>query len=329
MRRRDFITLLGSAVVWPSASLAQRSDRVRRIVVLLGNAEDDPNGKIYSDAFRQSLQELGWTEKRNVRIEYRWAAGRPDLATAYAVEVAALAPDLVLANGTQVVAALQKVTRDIPIVFVVVADPVGAGFVKEFSRPAGNITGFSTFESQIGGKWLELLKEASPSLKSVAVIWDPSFQAFAKVWSAIENSAPKMNVEARSVSLRDPADDIEPILSKFARELEGGVIVLPTPANAAARERIFSLVARYRLPAVYPFRYYATDGGLMSYGFDTVDLYRRSASYVDRILKGEKPADLPVQMPTKYELVINLKTAKKLGLTVAPSLLARADEVIE
>lgn len=329
MRRRDFITLLGSAAVWPCASLAQRPERARRIVVLLGNAEDDPNGKIYSDAFRQSLQELGWTEGRNVRIDYRWAAGRPDRASAYATEVTALAPDLVLANGTQVVAALQKVTRNIPIVFVVVADPVGAGFVKELSHPGGNITGFSTFEPQIGGKWLELLKEARPSLKGAAVIWDPTFRAFAKVWNAIENSAPKMNVQAMSVSLRDPTDDIEPILSKFAREVEGGVIVLPTPTNATARERIFSLVARYRLPAIYPFRYYATDGGLMSYGFDTVDLYRRSASYVDRVLKGEQPADLPVQAPTKFEFVINLRAAAALGLTVPPSLLARADEVIE
>jgi putative ABC transport system substrate-binding protein len=215
------------------------------------------------------------------------------------------------------------------IVFVVVADPVGAGLVKAPSHPGGNITGFSTFEPEIGGKWLELLKEIRPGLQRVAGIWDPAFKGFATIWRVIESSAPRLDMQVTSITLRDPTDDIESALAVFAREPGGGLIVLPTPANANVRDRIFALAARYRLPAVYPFRYFATGGGLMSYGFGTLDLFRRSASYVDRILKGEKPADLPVQAPTKYELIINLKTAKALGLTVPPSMLARADEVIE
>ncbi len=330
MRRREFITLAcGAAAALPLAVRAQQSERTRRIVVLMGNAENDPNGKAYTSAFQQSFRELGWSEGQNVRIDYRWAAGKPNRANDYAAELATLAPDAVLANGTQVLAALQRTTRNIPIVFVVVADPVGAGFVKSLAHPGGNITGFSTFDPEIGGKWLELLREIKPSLQRVAGIWDPAFKGFAAIWRVIETSAANMNVQVASISVRDPADDIEPALAVFARKLGGGLIVLPTPANASARNRIFSLATRYRLPAVYPFRYYAADGGLISYGFDTVDLYRRSASYVDRILKGERPADLPVQAPTKFELVINLKTAKVLGLTVPPTLLARADELIE
>jgi putative ABC transport system substrate-binding protein len=330
MKRREFITVIGGVVAaWPLAVRAQQSERVRRIVMLMGNSENDPNGKVYTGAFRQSLQELGWYEGRNIGMEYRWAAGKPDRANAYATELATLAPDVVIANGTQLLTALQRATRNIPIVFVVVADPIGAGLVKSLSHPGGNITGFSTFEPEIGSKWLELLKEINPDLQRVAGIWDPTFKGFAKIWRVIESSAPKLNLQITSISLRDPTDDIESALAVFAQGLGSGLIVLPTPANASARDRIFSLAARHRLPAVYPFRYYATGGGLMSYGFDTVDLFRRSASYVDRILKGERPADLPVQAPTKYELVINLKTAKALGLTVSPSLLARADEVIE
>ena len=330
MQRREFITLLGgAAATWPLNARAQQPDRMRRIGVLMGNAENDPDGRAATDAFRQSLQELGWTEGRNIRIEKRWAAGKLDRARTYAAELATLVPDVVLANGTQVLTALRQATRSIPIVFVVVADPVGAGFVQDLAHPGGNITGFSTFEPEIGGKWLELLKEINPGLQRVAGILDPAFKGFADIWRVIESSAPRLDVQVTSVTLHDPTDNIESAFVMFARELGGGLIVLPTPANANARDRIFSLAARYRLPAVYPFRYYATGGGLMSYGFDTLDLYRRSASYVDRILKGEKPADLPVQAPTKYETVINLKTAKALGLTVPPTLLARADEVIE
>jgi putative ABC transport system substrate-binding protein len=331
MRRREFIKVVaGSAASWPLVARAQQSsERVRRILMLMGNAENDPNGPAFIGAFRQSLQELGWTEGRNIRIDYRWAAGKPDRALTYATEVTTLAPDVVLANGTQVLTALQRATRRIPIVFVVVADPVGAGFVKNLAHPGGNITGFSTFEPEIGSKWLELLKEIKPGLRRVAGIWDPAFKGFATIWRVIESSAPRLDMQVTSITLRDPTDDIESALAVFTREPGGGLIVLPTPANANVRDRIFALAARYRLPAVYPFRYFATGGGLMSYGFGTLDLFRRSASYVDRILKGEKPADLPVHAPTKYELIINLKTAKALGLAVPLSMLARADEVIE
>ena len=330
MERRGFISLLcGAAVAWPLVARAQQPDGMRRIIMLMGNAENDPNGKVSTDAIRQSLKELGWTEGRNIRIEYRWTAGSPDRASAYAKEVATLNPDAVLANGTQVLTALQQTTRSIPIVFVVVADPLGAGFVRDLAHPGGNITGFSTFEREIGGKWLELLKEIKPDLQRVAGIWDPAFKGFATIWRVIESSAMKMGVQVTSIRFHDPTDDIESTVAMFAREPGGGLIVLPTPTNASARGRIFSLAARHRLPAVYPFRYYATGGGLMAYGFDTLDLYRQSASYIDRILKGEKPGNLPVQAPTKFELSINLKTAKALGLTVPPAMLTRADEVIE
>jgi ABC-type uncharacterized transport system substrate-binding protein len=330
MRRREFITLLsGATVAWPFSARAQQPERVRRILVLMGSAKDDPNGKASIATFRLSLQQLGWADGRNIRIDYRWTAGKPDRAREYATELATLAPDVIVANGTQVLTALQRATRSIPIVFVVVADPVGAGFVQNLARPGGNITGFSTFEPEIGGKWLQLLKEIKPDLQRVAGILDPAFKGFAAIWRVIESLAPRLGAQLTSINLHDPTDDIEPALAKFAQEPGGGLIVLPTPGNSSARARIISLAARHRLPAVYPFRYYATGGGLMTYGFDTVDLYRRSASYVDRILKGEKPTDLPVEGPTKYELVINVKTAKALGLTISPALLARADQTIE
>jgi putative ABC transport system substrate-binding protein len=293
------------------------------------NAESDADGQARAGAFRQRLRDLGWAEGRNIRIDYRWGAGDADRARVHANELAASAPDAILANGTPAVAALRRATRDIPVVFVVVTDPVGAGFVESLARPGGNITGFSTFEPEIGGKWLQLLKELAPGLQRAAGVLDPGFRGFAAVWGAIEGLAPTLGVEVTSVALRDPADDVEPALAAFAQQPGGGLIVLPTAANNVARDRIFSLARHYRLPAVYPFRHYAAGGGLMSYGFDTPDLFRRGASYIDSILKGEKPADLPVQAPTKYELVINLKTAKALGLEVPPTLLARADEVIE
>ena len=330
MKRREFITLLGgAALAWPVAARAQQAERVRRVLVLMGSAETDPNGQASTATFRRSLQELGWTDGRNIKIDYRWTAGKPDRARDYATKLATLAPDVIVANGTQVLTALQRATRSIPIVFVVVADPVGAGFVHDLAHPGGNITGFSTFEAEIGGKWLQLLKEIKPGLTRAAGILDPAFKGFAGMWRVIESLAPRLGVQLTSINLHDPTDDIESALAAFAQEPGGGTIVLPTPANSSARARIISLMARHRLPAVYPFRYYATGGGLMTYGFDTVDLYRRSASYVDRILKGEKPASLPVEGPTKYELVINVKTAKALGLTVSPTLLARADQVIE
>jgi putative ABC transport system substrate-binding protein len=328
MKRREFISLLAAAA-WPHAARAQQTDRMRRIAIMMVNSESDPEGQARINALRQGLQELGWTEGRNIWIDYRWAAGEPDRARSYAMELVTLAPDLILANGTPALAALHQAAHSIPVIFVVVTDPVGAGYVQSLARPGGNITGFSTFEPEIGSKWLELLKETAPGLKRVAGILDPAFRGFAALWRAIESMAPTFGLEVTEVVFRDAADDIETILGAFAQEPGGGLIVLPTAINNLSRDRIFSLAARHYLPAVYPFRLYAIGGGLMSYGFDTRDLFRRSASYADRILKSEKPADLPVQGPTKFELVINLKTAKALRLTVPPLLLARADEVIE
>jgi ABC-type uncharacterized transport system substrate-binding protein len=240
-----------------------------------------------------------------------------------------LAPDAIVANGTSALTALHQSTRTIPVVFVAVTDPVGAGYVQSLARPGGNITGFSTFEPEIGGKWLELLKEIAPGLRRVAGILDPAFRGFAAVWRAVETTAPAFGLQVTTVALHDEKDDIEAALSAFAQQAGGGLIVLPTAINNVLRERIIASAARLRVPAIYPFRHYAIDGGLVCYGFESIDLWRRGASYVDRILKGEKPADLPVQAPTKYELVINVKTAKALGLEVPPTLLATADEVIE
>ena len=330
MRRRDFIALLGGAVAaWPLAVRAQQTERMRRIGVVLAYAESDPEAQTRVIAFRQALEGLGWIEGRNVAMEYRWGADDADRARAFATELVSLKPDIILAWGTPAVTALRAATRTIPVVFVSVIDPVGAGHVQSLARPGGNITGFSTFEPEIGGKWLELLKEIAPGLKRVAGISDPAFKGFAGVWSAIETTAPRFGLAVTSVSFHAPTDDLEAAVAAFAQEPGGGLIVLPTPLNAVQRHRIFSVASRNLLPAIYGFRFYATDGGLMSYGIDTVDLFRRSASYVDRILKSEKPADLPVQAPTKFELVINLKAAKALGLTIPPTLLATADEVID
>jgi putative ABC transport system substrate-binding protein len=329
VRRREFISLLSGAAAWPIAARAQQDERVRRIAVLFGNSESDPEGQSRAAAFRQDLQKLGWTEHRNLRIDYRWGAGEYERARAYAAELVALAPDVIVANGTPASIAVQRATGSIPVVFVVVVDPVGAGLIQSLARPGGNITGFATFEPEIGGKWLELLKEISPGLRRVAVILDPQFRGFAALSGAIERLAPTFGFDVTSLVHRDTSEDLESAIAAFAQEPGGGLIVLPTTLNNVSRHRIFSLAARHRLPAVYPFRHYAKDGGLMSYGFDSFDLFRRGASYVDRILKGEKPGDLPVQSPVKFELVINLKAAKPLGLAVPPILLARADEVIE
>jgi putative ABC transport system substrate-binding protein len=330
MRRREFITLLGgTAATWPLAARAQQPERMRRIGVLVAYAESDPEAQARIAAFRQGLRELSWTEGHNLRMELRWGTGDPDRARIFATELTSLVPDVIVAHGTPALTALHRTTRNIPVVFVSVIDPVGAGYVQSLALPGGNITGFSTFEPEIGGKWLELLKEIAPGLRRVAGILDPGFSGFAGVWSAIENMAPRFGLEVKSLPFHVPTDDLEFAVARFAQEPGGGLIVLPTALNAVQRNRIFSSAARGRLPAMYAFRFYATDGGLMSYGIDTVDLFRRSASYVGRILKGEKPADLPVQAPTKFEMVINLKTAKALGLDVPPMLLARADEVIE
>jgi putative tryptophan/tyrosine transport system substrate-binding protein len=330
MNRRGFLSLAGGlAAAWPLAPCAQQADGMRRIGVMMVNADGDPEGQTRIAALRQGLEALGWTEGRNLRLDYRWSSADPDRAQRHAIELASSAPDLILANGTPAVAALRRATRSIPVVFVVVTDPVGAGFVESLARPGGNATGFSTFEPEIGGKWLELLKEVAPALQRAGAVLDPGFQGFAAVSRAIESLAPGFGVQASTVAFRDADDDIEGAIAAFARQPGGGLIVFPTAINNLARERILSSAARHRLPAIYPFRHYATGGGLMSYGFDTPDLFRRAAPYVDRILKGEKPADLPVQAPTKFELVINLKTAQALGLTVPDTLLARASEVIE
>jgi ABC-type uncharacterized transport system substrate-binding protein len=329
LNRREFITLLGSAAVaWPLAARAQQPERMRHIAIMMAPAADDPEGEARVKAFRERLQELGWTEGGNLRINYRWAAG-PETSANFARELVALSPDVIVANGTPALTALHQTTHSIPVVFVVVVDPVGAGYVQSLARPGANITGFSTFEPEMGTKWLELLKEMMPDLKRVAVIWDPGFKGFAAIWRAIESTAPKLGLEFTTVSFHDRTDNIEAAVAAFAQRPNGGLIVLPTTLNHVYRHRIYSLAALYRLPAIYPFRHYAAEGGLMCYGFDSIDLFRRGASYVHRILRGEKPADLPVQAPTKFELVINLKTAKALGLDVPWFLQQRADEVIE
>jgi len=297
--------------------------------LLLGMSSGDRQRQAWLAGFLQGLQQLGWVEGRNLQIDFRWGASEPDRAQIYATELVSLAPDVILAHGTPALAAAHRATHSIPIVFVVVVDPVGAGYVQSLSRPGGNITGFSSFEPEIGGKWLELLKAIRPDLTRVAGILDPAFKGFAGVWNAIEAAAPRLGLEVASVPLRDSSDDIESAVATFAQKPSSGLIVLPTAINNSLRHRIITVAARYRLPAVYPFANYTADGGLISYGIDALDVFHRGASYVDRILKGEKPADLPVQGPTKFELVINLMTAKAAGFTVPATLLSQANEVIE
>jgi putative ABC transport system substrate-binding protein len=328
MRRRDFITLLGTAVAWPVAARAQQREQMRRIGVLMNLGSDDAEGQARNAAFLQGLQELGWTVGRNVRIEYRWGAGDAELFRRHGLELVALAPDVILAGGGAVVPSLLQATRTIPIVFTGTPDPVGAGFVESLARPGGNATGFTIFEYGISGKWLELLKEIAPHVTRAAVIRDPAIAAGLGLWGAIQSVAPSLGVELRPLGVRD-AGEIERGVTAFARSSNGGLIVTGSTLATVHRELITTLAARYRLPAVYPQRSFVTVGGLISYGPDLIDPFRQAAGYVDRILKGEKPADLPVQAPTKYELAINLKTAKALGLDVPPTLLARADEVIE
>jgi putative tryptophan/tyrosine transport system substrate-binding protein len=329
MRRREFITLIGGALAAkPSVMQAQQS-ALKRIGVVVNNEEHDSDGQARVTAFREGLGELGWIEGHNCHLDYRWGAGDPDRARDDVAELISLSPDIILANGTIALSALQKITQTMPIVFVVVTDPVGAGFVQSLARPGGNITGFSTFEPEIGGKWLEILHEASPETRRVAVLFEPGFQGFAALLQAVERLAPSMGITTSSVAFRDPSSDIETAIAAFAKDGMGGLIVLPSGTNTIARKMLFELALRYHLPAVYPFRLFAIDGGLMAYGFDPRDLFRRGASYVDRVLKGEKPADLPVQAPTKYELVINLKTAKATGVAIPGTMLARADDVIE
>jgi putative ABC transport system substrate-binding protein len=327
--RRKFITGLGgAAVAWPLAARAQQADRMRRVGVLWNLAADDPEGQARLAVFLQGLQELDWTDGRNVRIDYRWAAADADRYRTYAAELVALAPDVILASASASVAALLQTTRTVPIVFVNVIDPVGAGFVARLARPGGNATGFTLFEYSLSGKWLELFKEIAPNLTRIAILRDPALAAGIGQFAVIQGASSSFGIELSPIDVRD-AGEIERDVAAFARESNGGLIVTATAAALAHRKLIIMLAAQHRLPAVYPLRYFVTDGGLISYGPNTTDQYRRAAGYVDRILKGEKAADLPVQAPTKYELAINLKTAKALGLTVPPSLLARADEVIE
>jgi putative tryptophan/tyrosine transport system substrate-binding protein len=329
MRRRDFITAVAaSTLAWPLAAGAQQREKMRRVGVLMTLAADDPEGLARVTAFAQRLQELGWREGRDVRIDYRWAAADAASSHRQAQELLTLAPDVIIAVATPNVVALQQATRTVPIVFVGVTDPVGAGLVESLAHPGGNTTGFGIFEYSISGKWLELLREIAPRVKRVAVIRDPLLTSGTAQLGAIQSVAHSLGAELIPVGARS-ADEIERGLSTFAREPNGGVIVTASPLAAVHRNLIITLAARHRLPAVYPFPYFATSGGLISYGPDLVDQCRRAASYVDRILNGEKPAELPVQHPTKYDLVINLKTAKSLGLDVPQSLLARADEVIE
>jgi putative tryptophan/tyrosine transport system substrate-binding protein len=329
VRRREFITRLGgAAAAWPFVARAQQTEQMRRVGVLMNLAADDAEGQARLTALAQGLQELGWTDGRNLRIDYRWGAGDTDQHRKYAAELVALAPNVILASATQAVEALRQATRTVPIVFVNVVDPVGAGYVNSLARPGANATGFIMFDYGISVKWLELLKEIAPQLKRVAVLRDAATASGIGLLAVIQAMAPLVDVEVRPVGVSD-ADEIERVVTAFAHSLNGGLIVTGSSVAAGHRSLIIALAARHRLPAVYSLRYWTTDGGLISYGPNSVDPYRRAAGYVDRILKGEKPADLPVQAPTKYELVINLKTAKALGLDVPPMLLARADEVIE
>ena len=329
LKRRELITLLGGAAAWPLAAHAQQGDKMRRIGVLMAAAADDPEYQPRMRAFQQGLGLLGWTEGRNVLVDTRWAGTNADDIRKHSVELAALAPDAILAgSGTTTVAPLLQATRTVPIVFVVVIDPVGAGFVASLARPGGNTTGFLMFEYGQSGKWLEVLQQIAPGVKRVAVLRDPTIASGIGQLGAIQSAAPSLGMEASPVNVRD-VGEIERNIAALAHSSSGGVVVTGSPEASRHRDLIIALAARHRLPAVYPFRSFVIDGGLISYGPDMVDQYRRAAGYVGRILKGEKPADLPVQAPTKFELVINLKTAKALGLDVSPQLLARVDEVIE
>ena len=332
MRRREFITLLGGAAAtslsWPLAARAQQGERMQRIGVLHGIAADNPDAQAQHAAFLQGLQQLGWTEGRNVRIDTRWGAGNAADTRKYAAELVALAPDVIVAIGSAAMEPLLQATRTVPIVFAIVPDPVGAGFVDSLSRPGGNATGFLMFEYSLSGKWPELLKEIAPGVTRAAVLRDPAIAAGIGQFAVIQSVAPSVGVEVSPINVRDAAE-IERAVAAFAQSANGGLILTASPLSALHRDLIITLAARYKLPAVYYERFFVAGGGLISYGPNFLDQCQRAAGYVDRILKGEKPADLPVQAPTKYELVVNLKTAKALGLAIPQTVLARADEVIE
>ena len=328
MRRREFVGLLGgAAAAWPLAAHSQQRERMRRIGVLIGVA-DDPEGQARLAAFKQGMQALGWAEGRNLRMDIRFTAGIADRARKHAADLVGLAPEVILANNGSAVSALQAQTRTIPIVFAQVLDPVSSGYVESLSHPGGNITGFVSLNFSIGTKWLEILKEVAPQVARVGVLRDPTIPGATGLLGAIQGVAPSFRVDVSALDLREPAA-INRGIDGFAGAPNSGLIVLANPTATVHLEGIVAAAARHKLPTIYPYRYFTTGGGLISYGVDNLDLWRRSAAYVDRILKGEKPADLPVQQPTKFHLAINLKTAKALGLEIPPNLLARADEVIE
>jgi putative tryptophan/tyrosine transport system substrate-binding protein len=328
MRRREFISLVGGAAAWPITAHAQQPERPRRIGVLMTGLESDPGGQARIAAFLQGMQQMGWTDRRNIRFDIRWAGGDNAKMRTNAAELVALAPDLIVAAGSASMGPLMQISGTVPIVFVIVPDPVGAGYVSNLARPGGNATGFSLFEYGIGGKWLDVLKQIAPGVTRVAVLRDPAISGGLGQYGAVQSAASSFGVEASAVNLRD-ASEIERDIAAFATTSGGGLIVAGSPGAFVHSKLIIALAARYKLPAVYVERSFVADGGLISYGPDFIDQYRRAPAYVDRILKGEKPADLPVQAPTKYELAINLKTAKTLGLTVPNTLIGRADEVIE
>ena len=327
MRRREFIALVGAATGWPLAARTQQSDRVRRIGFLIGVA-DDANSRAKYEAFRQGLEQLGWIDGRNVRIDARFGAGDPVRIRKYAAELVAFSPDVILVTGSVATQLLLQETRTVPIVFTIVPDPVGSGFVDSLSQPGGNASGFMQFEYSLSGKWLELLKQMAPNVTRAAILWDPTIPAGIGQFAVIQSVAPSLGVDVRPISVSNTSET-ERAIAAFASQPNGGLIVTASALTVTHRELIGTLAAKHKLPAVASNRVYVTSGVLISSGVDFVDQHRRAAAYVDRILKGEKPADLPVQAPTKYELVINLKTAKALGLTIPAALLARADEVIE
>ena len=331
MRRRDFVrAIVGSATAWPLTLRAQQSKPkpMRRVAALMPYSANDPQAQNRNAAFLQGLQQLGWTVGQNVQIDYRWSAGSEDDTREYAAELVALAPDCIFASGSTAVEPLRRATRTVPIVFVLVPDPVGAGFIASMARPGGNITGFSQYDYSIAAKWLALLKEIAPNTIRAAVLRDPAITGGIGQWAAIQSVSSAIGIEVTPISLLD-AGEMDSALTAFAHSPNGGLIVTGSALTVVRRDLIIALAARDRLPAVYYDRYYVAAGGLISYGSDNVEQFRLAAAYVDRVLKGEKPADLPVQTATKYELIINLKTAKALGLDVPSSLLARADEVIE
>jgi putative ABC transport system substrate-binding protein len=327
MRRREFMTAVGGLAAWPLAVRAQQPGEMRRVGVLFGTAESDVEAQSLISETRRRFEELGWIEGRNIRIEDRWTAGDNNRLRAYADELAQLKPDVIVCEGTPVVAALQQATRTIPIVFVNANNPVGSGFVASIARPGRNITGLVSFEPEMGGKWLGALKEVAPDVARVALLYNPQTHT-GQHFQSIDSVSQALAVKAIHLPFGN-IPEIEHALDDFAREPKGGLLVLPDNSTNLHRDLICTLAAQHRLPAIYPFRRFIASGGLIYYGADTKDLYRKLADYVDRILKGAKPADLPVQTPTKFELIINLKTAKALGLTMPPTLLVRADEVIE